>query len=54
MDVNNEGFFEITGRIEDVATFLVPIADLPKEPEQEPDVYIPANALRQLKGASRY
>ena len=24
-------FYEITGRIEDVATFLVPIADLPKE-----------------------
>lgn len=29
--------YEITGRIEDVATFLVPISELPKEPEQEPD-----------------
>lgn len=28
--------YEITRRIEDVATFLVPIADLPKETEQEP------------------
>ena len=49
MTIKYKCLYEITGRIEDVNTFLVPLQDLPKQEQGEPMAYILRNEYNEYR-----